>query len=247
MLKVCGLTKKLGSNIVVNNLSFEVSDGEIFGLLGPNGAGKTTTLKMLVGLLKPDKGSVYLDSIDSFKEQVAFKKKLAYIPDSANLYDNLTGREYAYFIARLWDVSKQEVQERFDELVQLFDLGDKIDNFINTYSKGMSQKISLLAALLHKPRILILDEPLTGLDPESSKCIKDYLQNYALQGNSIIFSTHILEVAEKVCQRILIINKGEAVAIGDLKQLQEISCAGNRDLEDIFLILTRKTEANLNN
>lgn len=247
MLEVKGLTKKYGNELVVENLSFRVNTGEIFGLLGPNGAGKTTALKMITGLVKPDEGIITVCGFDNITNPVEMKKQIGFIPDDLNLYDYLTGREYIEFMADLWEIPSEECLECTEKLLPLLNLEYKFDHFIKTYSKGMQQKIALLGALVHKPKILILDEPLTGLDPESSKLIKDYLKGYVREGNCIIFSTHILEVAEKLCDRLLIINKGRVVGLGTLSQLRETARAGNNSLEDIFLELTRSSKDKGNN
>ncbi|AEI45613.1 ABC transporter ATP-binding protein [Paenibacillus mucilaginosus] len=240
LLEVNGLQKKWGEKRVIHDVSFEVHAGEVFGILGPNGAGKTTTLKIITGLLRPDEGKCLFEGNDMAVKSLEVKRNIGYISDASNLYENLTGREYVQFMARLWDVRQTDYLAGFEELVPLLGLEEKIDQFIRTYSKGMKQKAALLGALIHRPQLLILDEPLTGLDPESNRQIKDYLKQYAKLGNSIIFSTHILEAAEKLCNRILIMKEGRSIAVGTIEELRRHTVSDDLDLEDIFLALTQR-------
>lgn len=237
------LCKRYGDKIAVDDVSFSVHGGEIFGFLGPNGAGKTTTIKMIVGLLKPSSGTARVAGYDVQRQALQSKAASGYVPDEPNLYSKLTGRELLRFIGDLYELPHELVARRTDELLRLFDLTEAGDDLADSYSHGMQQKTSLAAALLHDPKVLILDEPTVGLDPKSARLIKDILRQIADRGAAVMLSTHILEIAERMCDRIGIINKGRLVAVGTLDELRGLGKGeGGASLEDIFLELTGGAE-----
>lgn len=235
------LSKIFGDKVAVNQVSFHVFRREIFGFLGPNGAGKTTTIKMIVGLLQPTSGSVKVAGFDVQSQPLLAKAVNGYVPDTPNLYPKLTGRELLRFVGDLYEMDRQQVDRRIEELLKLFDLIDASDDTIDSYSHGMKQKTAIAAALMHDPRVLVLDEPTVGLDPKSARLIKDILRQMADRGAAIFLSTHILEIAERMCDRIGIINQGEVIAIGNMDELRSKG-GGGGSLEDIFLELTGGAE-----
>jgi len=242
LIETRNLVKRYGDKVAVNNVSFDVQAGEIFGFLGPNGAGKTTTIKMIIGLLQPTSGSVKVAGYDIQSQSLQAKAASGYVPDTPNLYAKLTGRELLRFVGDLYNLDRQQVTRRIEDLLRMFDLAAAADDTIDSYSHGMQQKASLAAALVHDPRVLVLDEPTVGLDPKSARLIKDVLRQLAERGAAVMLSTHILEIAERMCDRIGIINKGELVAIGTMDQLRNASKSGETSLEDIFLGLTGGAE-----
>ncbi|MFN2195487.1 MAG: ABC transporter ATP-binding protein [Anaerolineales bacterium] len=235
------LVKRYGDKTAVNNVTFEVRGGEVFGFLGPNGAGKTTTIKMIVGLLRPTSGTVRVAGYDVQSQALQAKATSGYVPDTPNLYPKLSGRELLRFVGDLYEVDPQQVQRRSEEFLKLFELDQAGDDAIDSYSHGMQQKTALAAALIHDPNVLVLDEPTVGLDPRSARLIKDLLRQMADRGSAIFLSTHILEIAERMCDRIGIINKGELIAIGTMEELRAMG-KGEASLEDIFLDLTGGAE-----
>ena len=235
------LTKRYGDKVAVDNVSFEVYGGEVFGFLGPNGAGKTTTIKMIVGLLQPTSGTVNVAGYDVQAQARLAKAASGYVPDTPNLYAKLTGRELLRFVGDLFEMPRAQVEHRIDELLKLFDLSPAADDLIESYSHGMRQKTVLAAALLHDPQVLVLDEPTVGLDPKSARLIKDILRQMAERGSAVFLSTHILEIAERMCDRIGIINQGKLVAVGTMAELRALGTGGT-NLEDIFLQLTGGAE-----
>lgn len=241
LLEIDHLTKKYGTKIAVDDVNFNVNGGEIFGFLGPNGAGKTTTLKVAVGLLQPSSGTVRVNGYDIQKQPLEAKASSGFVPDEPNLYAKLTGRELLRFVADLYGVDPAQINRRIDELLRLFDLSAAGDDTTDSYSHGMRQKTSVAAALMHDPKVLVLDEPTVGLDPKSARLIKDILRQLADRGAAIILSTHILEIAEHMCDRIGIINLGKLTAVGTMDELRALG-KGESSLEDIFLSLTGGTE-----
>lgn len=235
------LTKLYGDKAAVNDVSFQVNAGEVFGFLGPNGAGKTTTIKMIVGLLKPSSGNVKVAGYDIENQSLSAKAASGYVPDTPNLYPKLSGRELLRFVGDLYNLEHQQTERRIDELLKMFDLIEAGDDQIDSYSHGMQQKTVLAAALMHDPKVLVLDEPTVGLDPKSARLIKDILRQMAERGAAVFLSTHILEIAERMCDRIGIINKGQLIAVGTMEQLRA-SNVGETSLEDIFLSLTGGAE-----
>jgi ABC-2 type transport system ATP-binding protein len=240
LLKLDGISKTYrgSSTKAVDHLSLEVRPGEIFGFLGPNGAGKTTTIKMIVGLLMPDNGRIIVDSHDIAKNPVSAKRSIGFVPDDPNLYNRLTGLEYLNLVADVYGVSAADRAKRIRDLLSMFDLTSEVNDIIQSYSHGMKQKLALTGALLHNPPLFILDEPMVGLDPRSSRLFKDLMRNHCDQGYAVFFSTHILEVAERLCDRVGIIDKGRLIACGSMDELRKLSSETDESLEDIFLELT---------
>lgn len=233
-LDILNLDKRF-SEPAVNGLSLTVHTGEFYALLGPNGAGKTTTLRMVAGLLEADAGSVKVCGIDAFADPIAAKKVLAWVPDEPMVYDKLTPLEYLEFVAGLWSMEPDLARFRADALLDSFGLGLHANERCGGFSKGMRQKVALAGALIHEPRLIILDEPLTGLDAGSARQVKKVLSGLVAQGVSIIMTTHILEVAERMADRIGIISRGQLVAEGTLEELRDRANADGNSLEDIFL------------
>jgi ABC-2 type transport system ATP-binding protein len=240
-IETSNLVKRYGEKAAVNDVSFQVYSGEVFGFLGPNGAGKTTTIKMIVGLLQPSAGSVKVGGYDIQRQPLQAKAASGYVPDTPNLYPKLTGRELLRFVGDLYEMDSQQSARRAEELLRLFDLLVAGDDTIDSYSHGMQQKTALAAALMHDPRVLVLDEPTVGLDPRSARLIKDILRQMADRGAAVFLSTHILEIAERMCDRIGIINHGKLIAVGTMEELRALG-KGETSLEDIFLSLTGGTE-----
>jgi ABC-2 type transport system ATP-binding protein len=248
LIEARNLTKRYGDKAAVNDVSFRVNGGEIFGFLGPNGAGKTTTIKMIVGLLQPTSGAVAVCGYDVQTQPVQAKASNGYVPDTPNLYPKLSGRELLRFVGDLYQMDRKQIDYRITELLNIFDLSQAGDDTIDSYSHGMQQKTALAAALMHDPKVLVLDEPTVGLDPRSARMIKDILRQMADRGAAIFLSTHILEIAERMCDRIGIINRGQLVAVGTMVELRAIGnknvpssstdTASETSLEDIFLSLT---------
>jgi len=238
LIETRDLIKRYGDKVAVNNVSFNVYSGEVFGFLGPNGAGKTTTLKMIVGLLQPTSGMVKVAGYDVQTQSMLAKAACGYVPDTPNLYAKLSGRELLRFVSDLYSLERSQVARRIDELLRMFDLTAAADDTIDSYSHGMQQKVSLAAALMHDPKVLVLDEPTVGLDPKSARLIKDILRQLADRGAAVVLSTHILEIAERMCDRIGIINRGQLIAVGTMDELRTLDKTGVASLEDIFLDLT---------
>jgi len=232
VLKVSNLVKKFGDNTAVDNISFNAESGEVLGFLGPNGAGKTTTVKIIAGLLKPTSGSVYVDEIDVIKNPLEAKKIISYIPDEPFVYPYLTGREFLYFISEVYDI-KNPAKE-IDELFDYFSLSDKADNLLSTYSHGMKQKLLIASVILRKPKVMLFDEPTVGLDPLSVKKFKELIKRVTLNGTTIFLCTHILEMAEKICDRVCVIDKGKIIGEGRITDIIN----EKKDLENFFFNLT---------
>lgn len=230
------LRKKKKETLAVNKVSFSVEKGELFGVLGPNGAGKTTTIKMITGILRPDAGTILIDGLDIQKEAIRAKSLIGFVPDSHELYDRLTGIEYLNFIADVYGVTGAARKENIEKYLTMFGLKDASTEAIKTYSHGMKQKLTLTGALLHQPPLWILDEPLTGLDPKAAFLLKEEMKNHCAKGNTVFFSTHVLEVAEKLCDRIGIIDGGKLIAVGTIEELR--SGEKGASLESIFFKLT---------
>lgn len=238
MIEVKQVSKRIKDKVILENIDFEVRDNEILGLVGANGAGKTTLLNIIAGIWPPDKGSVEIDGIDMLKREQEAKAKIGYIPDAPFLYPKLTGREFLSFVGSLYKLDSEKLNQKIAELEKALELSPWIDELMEGYPRGLRQKMTFAAMLLHSPKVLLLDEPLTNLDPKSSKLVKEMLQNMAKRGCCILLSTHILEIAEKLCQRIIVINKGRMIAQGSLPELRELSKRPDTNLEEIFLQLT---------
>jgi len=242
LIETRNLIKRYGDKVAVNDVSFDVYQGEVFGFLGPNGAGKTTTIKVIVGLLQPTSGTVKVVGYDVQKQSMLAKSSSGYVPDTPNLYAKLSGRELLRFVGDLYNMDRGQVTRRIDELLRMFDLTTAAEDTVDSYSHGMQQKTALAAALMHDPKVLILDEPTVGLDPKSARLIKDILRQLADRGAAVMLSTHILEIAERMCDRIGIINKGQLIAVGTMDELRTLDKTGQASLEDIFLSLTGGAE-----
>jgi ABC-2 type transport system ATP-binding protein len=238
MLSIKALTKRYDQKPAVDGLSLEVPPGELFGFLGPNGAGKTTTIKMMCGLLRPTSGTVEIDGHDILRDPIGAKAVVGLIPDEPVLYKKLTGREFVRFAGQLYSVDPQVIEKRIADLLELLDMGPSADDLIETYSHGMRQKTSIMGALVHDPKLVVLDEPTVGLDPRSARVVKDVLKALCDRGKTVFMSTHILEIAERVCDRVGIINNGGLVAVGSIAELKTQSKAGTVSLEDVFLEVT---------
>lgn len=236
-IEAAGLTKTYGALTAVQNVTLQIRPGEIYGFLGPNGAGKTTTIKMLVGLLKPSAGVARIDGYDVQRQPLAAKSRLGYVPDQPVLYDKLRGREFLAFVARLYRVDAATAARRGEELLRVFDLADVGSDLVESYSHGMRQKLALAGALIHRPNVLFLDEPTVGLDPKSARLIKDLLLQLRESGVAVMMSTHILEIAERMCDRVGIIEHGQLIAEGSVADLRSRR-GGAQSLEDVFLELT---------
>lgn len=238
MIRINNVTKIYGKDFkAVDNLSLTINDGEIFGFLGPNGAGKTTTLKLLSGILPITSGEIYLNEYNVTKNPLEAKKTLGFIPDDPNVLPRLTGYEYLAFIAAVYKVDKATATERIEKYAKKFDLYENLGNRIDSYSHGMRQKLLVIGVLLHDPNNWVLDEPMTGLDPKSSFDLKEMMREHADNGNTVLFSTHVLEVAEKICDRIGIINKGKLIFVGTIDELKNLR-QKDESLEQLFLELT---------
>jgi ABC-2 type transport system ATP-binding protein len=242
-LRVIDLSKSYGGKQAVDKLGFEVKRGELYALLGPNGAGKTTTLRMIAGLLGADSGSIDVFGVDARADPLAAKRLIAWLPDEPMIYDKLTVWEYLEFVAGLWGVDAKTAATRAEELLKLLGLWDNRNDRCETFSRGMKQKAVLAAALIHEPKLLMLDEPLTGLDAAASRFVKDLLRKRVAEGAAVILTTHILEVAERMADRIGIIKNGKLLVEGHLSDLQARAGAAGQSLEDVFLSLVGENEA----
>jgi ABC-2 type transport system ATP-binding protein len=238
VVELRNVTKRYNEIVAVNNMNLAINKGEIFALLGPNGSGKSTTLKMLMGLVESTAGAISVLGIDVKKDPVAVKQQVGYVPESPNIYEFLTGIEYLDFIADIYSISTAEKKQRINEYLKALQLEGREGDMINSYSDGMKKKISLISAFLHKPKLLILDEPLNALDPRSARIVKDLLLELKMQGVTTILSTHVLEIAEALCDRIAIMYQGNILALGTMDELRDRASLPNSDLEDIFLKLT---------
>jgi ABC-2 type transport system ATP-binding protein len=237
MIETVDLTKRYGEVVAVDGLHLQVRRGELFGFLGPNAAGKTTTIRLLVGLIQPTSGHVRIGGLDLAQDTLAARARMAYLPDTPYLYDKLTAREFIHFVAGLYRVPPDRAERRVAELLPLFELADRADDLIEGFSHGMRQKTLLAAALVHDPDVLFLDEPSVGLDPRSARLLRDILRQLVDRGATVFLSTHILELAERLCDRIAIINHGQLIALGTVEELhRQAHVSGS--LEDIFLELT---------
>jgi ABC-2 type transport system ATP-binding protein len=232
MLELKGITKKFQVFPAVNNVSFEVKPSEILGYLGPNGAGKTTTIKMLAGLLNPTEGSILFSGKDITKNMVKYKKRIGYVPEEAEIYPYLSAYDYLLMVGRLRNIPEQILEEKIEQFMSFFSLSEDMHSSISSYSKGMIQKVLLSSALLHNPDILLLDEPLSGLDVETSLIIKDLIKKLSQEGKIIFYCSHILEVVEKICSRVIIIHKGKIVANDSVENLRNLMKLPS--LEEIF-------------
>jgi ABC-2 type transport system ATP-binding protein len=234
-IQICNVTKKFGSFVAVDNLDLSIGKGEFFGFLGPNGAGKTTTIKMITGLNAPTSGACFVNGHDVHRDPVPAKRSIGYVPDQPFLYEKLTGREFLYFVGGIFSMPVAVVKQKIEEFIDMFEIGDFIDKRAEEYSQGMRQRVVLSAAMLHDPGVLIIDEPLVGLDPKSARLVKDTLKLRTKQGLTIFMSTHLLEIVEELCDRIAIIKKGRII----YEESQGAARRSNGELETMFLELTK--------
>lgn len=232
MLRIENLTKKYGNKTAVSNLSLHIKKGMIYGFIGHNGAGKTTTIKCCCGILQFDSGEIYIDGVSIKEDPLGCKRKTAYIPDNPYLYEFLSGIKYLNFIADIFGVPQKEREEKIKKYADLFELTDDLAQPISAYSRGMKQKLVIISALLHDPKLIIMDEPFSGLDPKAAHHLKTIMREICNNGGAIFFSTHVLEVAEKLCDEVAIIKNGKLVISGSMEEVK-----GNDSLEDIFLEL----------
>jgi len=241
MLRLEGATKRYGRFTAVDAIDLVVGRGEIFGFLGPNGAGKTTTIRMVAGVLRPSAGRVLIGGDDVAQEPESAKSRLGYIPDRPFLYEKLSGREFLRFVAGLWGKDGRETEERADRMLELFALSEWKDELIESYSHGMRQKLLITSALLHEPELIVVDEPMVGLDPRSARILKDLFRAFVDRGGTVFLSTHTLEVAEALCDRIAIIHQGRIIALGTMDELRAAAGGPHAEaahLEEIFLKVT---------
>lgn len=232
MLKIENLTKKYGEKRAVDNLSLHICPGEIYGFIGHNGAGKTTTIKSCCGILQFEEGEIYIDGVSVKEDPLTCKQKLAYIPDNPDLYDYMTGIQFIHFVADIFLVSAEKRQERIRKYADMFQLTDDLSQPISAYSHGMKQKLAIISALVHEPKVIIMDEPFVGLDPKASHLLKETMRELCDNGVAIFFSTHVLEVAEKLCDKVAIIKDGKLIKSGTMEEVR-----GDATLEDVFLEL----------
>lgn len=238
MIELKKLTKRYGDVVAVNDLNIHITQGEIFGFIGPNGAGKTTTIKMIGGILVPTAGDIRICDIAMAENPEAAKRRIGFIPDRPYLYEKLTGMEFLKFIADLYRMNPRDFLKKASEKLELFSLSDWSEELIESYSHGMKQRLIMASALLHEPEVIIVDEPMVGLDPLGIKLVKDLFKQLSENGTTVFISTHTLQVAEDLCHRVGIINKGSLIAIGSPEKLKQDMPASDADLEDVFLKLT---------
>ncbi|MDU5913707.1 MAG: ABC transporter ATP-binding protein [Anaerococcus vaginalis] len=238
MLEVKNFSKKYkNGNLAVDNISFDVNNGEIFGFLGPNGAGKSTTIKAIVGLIKKSKGEIKIDGIRLEDDPLLYKNKFSYLADNPDLFDKFTGVEYINFVADIYGINEKTRDERLNTYLNYFDIREAMADLISSFSHGMKQKLAIISSLIHDPDLLILDEPMVGLDPKSSFNLKKIMRERRDNGKMVFFSTHIMEVAENICDRIAIISKGKIVAQGRLDEIRK-NLNEDKSLEELFLEIT---------
>lgn len=239
MIQLQNVTKTFGSFVAVDDLTLTVQPGEFFGFLGPNGAGKTTTIKMIAGLFTPSAGTILINGHDTIKAPIEAKQALAYIPDQPFLYDKLTGREFLYFVGGLFKLSKVFLKDQIGQLIDHFEIGDWVDKRTEDYSQGMRQRITIAAGLLHQPKVIVVDEPMVGLDPRSAKIVKDTLKQKSREGAVVFMSTHSLQVAEELCDRIGIIKDGRLIFADTQDRLRAYKQQYDGKFESVFLELTK--------
>ena len=239
MIELVNVSKRYGTKLAVENLNLEIKAGELFAFLGPNGAGKTTTIKMICGLLFPSAGEVKVGGFDVVKNGDRARELLSYVPDQPYLYEKLSGREFLRFIAELYGLTTESADRRIAEMIELFNLRDFIDDLTERYSHGMRQRTVFAAALVHQPKVLIVDEPTVGLDPRSIRLLKDLLRNEASRGTTVFLSTHSLDIAQELADRIGIVDHGRLITCGTLESLRK-QAALDGSLEDVFLKLTEE-------
>ena len=238
MIRLESLTKTYGKFVAVDNIDLHVPRGTMFGFVGPNGAGKTTTLRIIAGIMRPTAGRIWLGGDDVVADPMAAKARLGFIPDRPFLYEKLTGAEFLQFVAGLYGQDGEVVEKRIDELLEVFELSRWKHELIESYSHGMRQKLIISSALIHRPECIVVDEPMVGLDPKAARLLKDILRQFVDRGGTVLISTHTLDIAETMCDKIAIIHAGKIVAQGTMAELREQTAAGNASLEELFLKLT---------
>ena len=239
MISIKNVSKSYNKkNKIIEKLNLEINDGEIFGFLGPNGAGKTTTIKMISGILDIDEGDILINNKSIKNNPIEAKKQFGYVPDSPDMFLNLKGIEYLNFMADMYDVNKEKRKEKIEELSKLFEINDVLNDKIKSYSHGMRQKIIIIGSLLHEPENWIIDEPMTGLDPKSTYELKQIMRKFTAENKCVFFSTHILDVAEKLCDKIGIINNGKILFVGTLEEMRK-ELSENKSLEELFMEITK--------
>ena len=232
MIEIKNVTKKYGENIAISDISFNVNDGEIFGFIGHNGAGKTTLIKSIVGIHEFDSGDILINGKSIIRNPIECKKQMAYVPDNPELYENMKAIDFINFICDVYEVSLEERTKNINKYAKLFEIDNNLNEPISSFSHGMKQKIALISALAHNPKILIMDEPFVGLDPKAVYDVKEIMNEMIKEGKTIFFSTHILDVAEKLCSRVAIIKKGKILKVGNMDEVK-----GDKSLENVFLEL----------
>ena len=237
MIKFENVVKRYGKKIALDGVSFEILPGELFTFLGPNGAGKTTTMKLIAGLLKPGSGDIVIAGLKNFEDPERIKSFIGYIPDEPFIYPELSGREFVYFVGGLFGIDRRTLKYRFEELMTRFEIGDWVDTPASGYSHGMRQRILFVQALIHDPDILIIDEPMVGLDPKGAKIVKDVLRDRVASGKTVVMSTHTLSLAEEVADRVCLINGGKIVGIVEVERLSE---KGFSDVEELYFSFTEE-------
>jgi ABC-2 type transport system ATP-binding protein len=238
MIELTDLTKRYGRFTAVDGINLTIPKGELYGFLGPNGAGKTTTMRMIAGILQPTSGTVKISGIDIQKDPLVAKSRLGFIPDRPFVYDKLTGVEFLRFVAGLYGMGGADVEDQIDELLELFELAPWKHELTESYSHGMRQKLIISSALVHRPEVIVVDEPMIGLDPKSARLLKDMLREFVAGGGTVLMSTHTLEIAEAMCDRIAIVQAGRIAAAGTMEDLRLQTSSGDVSLEELFLKLT---------
>lgn len=238
-ISVKNLTKRFGNIIAVNDLSLTVQRGEVYGFIGPNGSGKTTTIKMMTGLYRPTRGTIVAGGYDMAKEPEKAKATFGYIPDEPFVYERMSGREFLYLVGALYKLSKQETGERIQELLKLFPIEGIVDEYAENYSRGNKQKLTICAALLPKPALLIIDEPIVGLDPESTRVVKGLLRDFVQTGGTVFMATHTLSFAQEACTKVGILKEGKLLVEGSIEELRQTAHSESQSLEELYLTLTQ--------
>jgi ABC-2 type transport system ATP-binding protein len=238
MIKLTNLTKNYGDKTALSDLNLQIHQGELFGFLGPNGAGKTTTIKLIMGMLRPSSGKVEVAGFDMGKDAIKAKRSIGYVPDSPHIYEKLTGSEYLEFIGSIFEMNREEIESGIEKYSALLGMRKYLGYRMEEYSHGMRQKVILAAAFIHRPKLLVIDEPMVGLDPTSARTVKDIFVDFTRKGGTVFVSTHTLSLVEEICDRIGIINHGNLIAVGQKSELMESLPAESPNLEALFLKLT---------